>query len=118
VSAEYDVGARIDSPSTIIDSVAAKVNTPNYRIDFDYLPVVNSNTRTTDRNFDFRWICDFSTAICNLDEVHFTGADTYWINFNYTGTISSPVAVVDNQINHITIILEGQHIQFFVNSVK
>ena len=118
VSGSMMYGARIDSPSTIIDSVAVKVNTPNYRIDFDYLPVVNSNTRTTDRNFDFRWICDFSTAICNLDEVHFTGADTYWINFNYTGTISSPVAVVDNQINHITIILEGQHIQFFVNSVK
>lgn len=105
-------GARIDSPSTIIDSVATNVSSPNYQIDFDYLPVTG-----TDRNFDFRYRRNSPAEGYSPYEVHFLNSDSVWTNFGYPPfTSSSPL--IDGQINHVTIILENQHIQFILNGTK
>ena len=105
-------GARIDTPSTIIDSVAANVNSPNYQIDFDYLPIVGA-----DRNFDFRYRRNSPAEGYNPYEVHFINSDYVWTNFGYPSfTSSSPL--INGQINHVTIILEDRHIQFILNGTK
>jgi len=106
-------GARIESSSTIIDTVGGPtINTPNYQIDFDYLPIVNTNTQTTDRNFDFRWVNGY-----DLYEVHFQGDTDFSTNLA-TSSAQSLVPLVDNQINHVTIILLNQHVQFILNGVR
>ena len=99
-------GARINVDSTIIDSVSYVVNTPNYQIDFDYLPVVG-----VDRNLDFRWINN------NPHEVHFINEDYVWTNFGHPDFIS-PILLTTNQLHHIRIILENQRIQFLLNGIK
>jgi hypothetical protein len=110
-------GARINSGSTLIDTVGPSLGTSNYQIDFDYLPVVNSNTITTDRNLDFRWVPDPSLGGYKLYEVHFLGENYVWTNFGYPDFIS-PTPLLDNQINHITVIFKDQQMQFILNGTK
>lgn len=112
-------GARIDSGSTIIDSVAANVATPNYQIDFDYLPIMG----LINTNLDFRFSRNSPSEIYSPYEVHFTTETNFWTNFGYLGlapgqTILSPTPLLTNQINNIKIILDNQHIQFFINGTK
>ncbi len=108
-------GARIESPSTIIDTVGGPdINTPNYKIDFDYLPVVNTNTQTVDRNLDFRWVNN-----TNLYELHFQGNSNFVTVCNgQLINTQSATSMLDNQINRINIILLNQHIQFILNGTK
>ena len=109
-------GGRINSPGMIISTVS-KVNiyTPDYQIDFDYLPVVNDTTKTADRNFDFRWV----DTIGNIYGIHFIGNSLYQA---YLGSLlpqtQIPSPMLDNQINHITIILLGQRIKFILNGTE
>lgn len=110
-------GARIESGSTIIDSVAANVNTPNYQIDFDYLPVTNNNTLTVDRNLDFRWVPDTSLGGWKIYEVHFLGENYFWTNFGYPDS-TSPIPLANNQINHIRAIFQNQRMQLFLNGTQ
>lgn len=110
-------GARINSSSTIIDSVAVNVSSPNYKIDFDYLPIANSTTTTVDRNLDFRYRRNSPTERYNPYEVHFLTEYFFWTNFGYyTPTSSTPL--VYNQTNHVTIILQDKHIKFFLNGIS
>ncbi len=115
IDGNYMYGGRIDSWGTVINTVGgANINTPDYQIDFDYLPVVNDTTKTTDRNFDFRYVNNG-----NLYEIHFWGDTLYQA---YLGSLlpqtQTPSPMLDNQINHITIVLLGQRIQFILNGTK
>ena len=112
-------GARIESGSTIIDSVAANVDTSSYQIDFDYLPI----TGLVNTNLDFRFSRNSPSEGYNPYEVHFTTETNFWTNFGYLGlapgeTILSPTPLFTNQINHIKIILQNQRIQFILNGIK
>lgn len=112
-------GARIDSGNTIIDSVAANVATSNYQIDFDYLPIMG----LVNTNLDFRFSRNSPSEIYSPYEVHFTTETNFWTNFGYLGlapgqTILSSTPLLTNQINNIKIILDNQHIQFFINGTK
>lgn len=104
-------GARINSGSTLMDTVAATINTPNYQIDFDYMPVTGA-----DRNLDFRWIRNPDDNGYTPYEVHYLGSNYSFNNFGATPINIIPL--IDNQVNHIKIILENQRVQFFVNQVK
>jgi len=111
-------GERISSAGTLVDVIGPRINALNYQIDFDYLPIVNAGAKTFDRNIDFRWICDTSSTSCNPYEVHFLGENTFWTNFwDYPNQKPSPTPLLDNQINHVTIILKNQHIQLILNGV-
>jgi len=116
INGNHMYGAHIDSPSTIISTIGGpNINTPNYQIDFDYLPVVNASTSSVDRNLDYRWINNSST----LDAVHFWGETSYIADCNDSVIrAESPTPLANNQINHITIILLNQHNQFFINNTK
>jgi len=104
-------GARIETSGTLIDTTGPSINTPNYQIDFDYLPIAG-----TDRNLDFRW------TDSSLYEVHFLGENSFWTNFGYPNgsiqIIPSPVALTTNQLHHITIILQNQNVQFILDGTK
>ncbi len=69
-----------------------------------------------DRNLDFRWIKNPDDTGYTPYEVHYIGANYSFNNFGATPIATNPL--IDNQLNHITIILEGQRVQFFVNQVK
>ena len=104
-------GARIVNGSTLIDSVAATINTPNYQIDFDYIPISGD-----DRNIDFRWIADPVGNGYTPYEVHYLGQNFSFNNFGAPTINSSPL--INNQINHIKIILQNKNVQVFINDIK
>ena len=117
VNGSIRFGARIESGGTLIDTVGPSLATSNYQIDFDYLPVTNGTTSTVDRNLDFRWIYDSNSNTYNPYEVHFLNNSSVWTNFGYPSfTSNSPL--LDNQVNHITIILLDQRLQFILNGIK
>jgi hypothetical protein len=106
-------GARIDSESTIIDSVALakNLNTPSYVLDFDYLPVLSSGV---DNSLDSRWIYNSSNDTYDVKEVHYLGSNGVWTNFGCSQFISIP-KLNYGEINHIKIIYDAQRMQFFLN---
>ena len=112
-------GARIENGGTLIDTVGPNVNTSSNQIDFDYLPI----TGLVNTNLDFRYSRTSPLAIYSPYEVHFTSETNFWTNFGYFGlpagvTIPSSTPLLTNQVNHIKIILDNQHIQFFLNGTK
>lgn len=110
-------GTRIDGGSTILDSIGPELGTSNYQLDFDYLPIVDDATKTTDRNLDFGWNCSTPSTSCNPYEVHFLDEYQFWTNFGYPSS-TSITSLLDNHINHVTIILNNQHLQFILNGIK
>jgi hypothetical protein len=106
-------GARIESSSTLIDVIGPNVETPSYQIDFDYLPI----TGYVNTNLDFRYRRNFAYEQYNPYEVHFITDTSFWTNFGYPTSISiSPLLY--NQVNHVTVILRDQHIQFYLNGIE
>ncbi len=111
VNGSNQYGARIESGSTIIDSVAGDISTSRYQIDLDFTTIEG-----VDKNIDFRWLNNQQ-----IYEVHFTGANAV---FSTTGPnqagwpkiASNPLQ--NNQTYHIKIVLDDQHIQFFIDSNK
>lgn len=95
-------GGLIEFPSTIMDSVAGNIMVPNYQIDLDITPIQGE-----DKNIDFRWINNN-----NRYEAHFNnnGVFLFGQHVNYF--------LNNNTTYHVKIILNNQHIQFYVNSDK
>lgn len=107
-------GARITTSSTIIRTVAGSISTPNYSIEFDMLPIEGE-----DKNIEIRKKDD---------------SIIYGIHFNYTGGGMAEFGKAgphqagwpkrinyffpNNETAHVKIILENQHIQFFINDIK
>jgi len=110
-------GARIEIGGKIIDTVGPSLGTSNYQIDFDYLPVTNPKTSTIDRNLDFRWVPDASLGGWKIYEVHFLGENKGWTNFGYPN-FTSPVSLSNNQINHIKVIFQNQHMKLYLNGTE
>ncbi|MBI5122685.1 C39 family peptidase [Candidatus Roizmanbacteria bacterium] len=109
VNGSYRYGAYIGGGSTIILSDAGNITTPNYTIEYDYLALSGE-----DKNFDFRWVNNLP-----LYEVHFTNGGALFVgNGSSIGTAFAPYTLQNGVQYHIKIILQGQHIQFFVNTDK
>jgi hypothetical protein len=106
-------GARILSPSTLIDSVAKsiQITEQNYKIDFDYIPIEGA-----DNNFDFRWKYDEETSSYYVEEVHYLNENYAWNNFNCEALTNSPLAY--GQVNHISAVFKGSFVSVTVNGIK
>lgn len=107
-------GARIESGSTIIDSVAGNIQTQNYAIEFDIYPITGD-----DKNIDFRWRNNEQTY-----ELHFNRNDG---GQNFLGKTtpnqegwpkSTTFGLNNNQIYHFKIVLQNQHVQILVDGNK
>ncbi|MDP3987944.1 MAG: C39 family peptidase [Candidatus Levybacteria bacterium] len=110
-------GTIIVNGGTIIETTAGSIPTPNYIIEFDMYPIQGE-----DKNIYFRG----RNNIANYG-IHFNNS----IYFRAPGAMFSksgptqrewpkiaPYFFQNNQPYHIKIILEGQHIQFFINDNK
>ena len=66
ISGSMRFGARIEPASTIIDTIGPSLETPNYQIDFDYLPI----TGYVNTNLDFRYRRNFVQDEFRLPYLH------------------------------------------------
>lgn len=103
-------GAHIDSFSTIIRTHADFIiPTSNYTIDFDMYTVSG-----TDKNITFRLNDDSTTGY----EIHFSGDAVNGFGKVVQYTALQNFNLSENHPYHIKIVLDGQHMQFFVNGDK
>lgn len=107
-------GARIENGSTIIDSIAksTQIATSSYTLEFDYITVTG-----IDNSLDSRWTYNSTGDYYDVKEVHYLGENNVWTNFGCVNFInSSPLKY--NFLNHIKIIYENQHMEFYLNDIK
>ncbi len=109
INGSYRYGATVADGSTIIDSIAGNIISPNYTIEYDYLALTGE-----DKNIDFRWVNNSP-----LYEVHFTNAGALFVGSHSSiGTAFVPYVLQNGTQYHIKIVLQNQHIQLFVNTDK
>lgn len=96
-------GGRIESPSTIINTVAGDTDWTDYQIEMDMYPVAGA-----DKNIQFRWTPQ--TGFCN--QFHFNDDGIHVNNLPY----AINYVMANNQMYHIRIILQGANYQLFINN--
>jgi len=104
ISGNKMYGARIETQSTGIESIAGDTNWTDYQLEMDMYPIEGA-----DKNIQFRWNSKY--GFCN--QFHFNGEG---LHINNLPTINYVMS--NGTIYHIKIILEGPRYQLFINGTE